>query len=424
MWKKIIKYFIIVYSIFLIAVMSAWAVWHIVNGGQRLNSKFANAIIAFAQIPSKTFHWISTGIKDERIIADTSFPGGIHYYTDTANILSGYLLTSSFDDHKNIDIKLIDIKKNIEIKKWNIIADSVLKRTNFSSLSKNNLRLIHPILFKDSSIIFNTGASLLKINAQSKIMWCNTNTFHHSIERVNDSCIWTCSRIINTQPFYITEKDSLDNDAISMINVKNGKTIFQKSIYDILKENGCSYLLGVGLYQPDAIHLNEIYPAKTNSKYWQIGDLLISMRHRSTVFLYHPSTNKILWIKTGPWINQHSCKFMDDKHILVLGNDVISSGFNNSQNSLFNHQNHLYVYNLETNSVDTPYYKILNRIAPKTLTEGRISILPNGDIFMEETNNGKIYIFNKDILKLTYCKRMDAKHIQIQNWSRYVKSGN
>lgn len=419
MLKKIIKCLIIIYFFFLTAIFFAWAVFHIMNGGQRFNSKTANAIIEFAQFPSKVFHWTNWR-ADERIIDDTSFPNGIHYYSDTANVPLGYLLTSYVDDRKDINIQLIDVKKNTEIKKWHIIADSILRKTNSPILDKKNLRIIHPILLKDSSIIFNTSASLFKINAQSKIEWCNNIIFHHSIEYANDTSLWACSRIINKQPFYITEKDSLANDAITLVNAANGKIIFQKTVYNILKENNYSYLLGIGLYQPDAIHLNEIYPAKTNSKYWQIGDLLISMRHRSTVFLYRPSTNKILWLKTGPWNNQHSCKFMDSTHIMVLGNDVISSGFNNSQNTLLNNRNHLYVYNFETNTVDTPYYKMLDKLDPKTLTEGRISVLPNGDIFMEETNNGKIYIFDKDKLKLTYCHRVDNKHIQMQNWSRFI----
>ena len=83
-------------------------------------------------------------------------------------------------------------------------------------------------------------------------------------------------------------------------------------------------VMRTGCYLPndDPTHLNDIQPVLDDGPYWKKGDLFLSLRNISTVMLYRPSTDEILWIKRGPWIAQHDVDILDDHRISIYDNDV------------------------------------------------------------------------------------------------------
>ena len=417
--KRVFKYFVFIAILFIIIVMSSWVIWHTSNGGKRVPKRVSNFLLQIAQLPSLTHLLILNNFKlsDGRLIADSSKIYGFQYFVDSIFLPQGKILVSNFTQKKDIEIKLINISNGFLIKKWSINAETVIKLDQKGELDKKNLRLVHPLPLKDSSIVVNTSNLLLCFNSKSQLKWVNHEIFHHSIELLNDSTLWTCSRIESTNPYTLNGIDTLNNDAIVKVNTTTGKTIFKKSVTEILVENGFQYLLAIGNFETDAIHLNEVCPATSSSKYWNQGDLLISLRHRSTVFLYRPSTNKIIWLKTGPWSNQHSCSFIDSTRIMVFGNDVIRSGINTT---LLNGNNHIYIYNFSNNTIITPYNKVMEELQIKTLSEGRATYLEGGKVFIDESNNGKVYIIDSLKPLLKYTERADPTHIKIFNWNRYI----
>jgi hypothetical protein len=313
-----------------------------------------------------------------------------------------------------LQIELLDYKIKKSVKKWKIASDVILKFSKNEELNKHNLRLLHPLMLKDSSIIFLT-TSLFRIDKNSNVIWVNNNFFHHSIEIDTDSSIWVCGRV-NNKPFKITEADTVLNDAIVKVNYKSGKISYAKSISEILVDNGYQYLLSIGPFEKDLIHVNEINPALyKSSTFWDKGDLLISLRHRNTVFIFRPQTGKIIWLKTGPWSNQHDCSFISPSQIMILGNDILRT---NKGLSLLNRNNNIYIFDFKTNRVDTPYSAIIKRLNLKSLAEGRCEKMSNGDVFFE-TNEGIVYIFDNKSLKLTYSVRYNSKYLKLLNWTRF-----
>ena len=71
----------------------------------------------------------------------------------------------------------------------------------------------------------------------------------------------------------------------------------------------------------DPIHLNDIEPVRKDGPYWRKGDLFLSLRSPSTVMLYRPSTNKVIWRKDGPWSKQHDVDILDDHRISIFNNN-------------------------------------------------------------------------------------------------------
>ena len=121
-------------------------------------------------------------------------------------------------------------------------------------------------------------------------------------------------------------------------------------------ENGYQGLLfGTDLYErDDLVHINDVQTALYSTEYWEIGDLLISLRNRSAVFLYRPSTNKVLWLQVGPWLHQHDSDFIGQSKISIFGNDVARRE-KDRQEPFLNGQNDIYVYDFENGSIITPY---------------------------------------------------------------------
>ncbi len=417
--KKVIKYFRIGYLLVMALMLIAWLVRYSVLAENGINPKIEKAIVDFAAFPTTVHTFFrSNGTTDVRYLPDTTTKAGLHCFVDTAQIPKGYLLISTFKDNKELEIKLLDLRKNIFVKKWHVNPDTILHYDLHSQLNRNNIRLFHPLLLKDSSLICNTDYFLFKINKDSKIVWVNKSFFHHSIEYANDSSVWACETMANKKADYkLSSKDTLINSAISLVNTNTGKIEFEKTIYEILNQNGYAYLLAIGPFERDAFHLNEIYPALKDGKYWKKGDLLISLRQKSAVLLYRPSTNKILWLQMGPWGNQHCSTFLNDESIMVFGNDVVR---NDRYIGFLHKHNNIYTYNFKNNVTDTPYSKMMQMLRPRTFTEGRCTVLPNNDILLDESDRGRVYIFDQNKLKLTYCDRIDSKHIRILSWVRYV----
>jgi hypothetical protein len=387
------------------------------DNGKLFPDPISKGIIAFASLPSNIYHTLNStsvpyNIFDRRQITDTSSKDGATLFSDTNNFASNLYLISTFKTANQVEIKLMNLPKGNLFKTWRLDQDERIKKFyDPTSIT----RPYHPLMLKDSSLVLNLEFEfgLICIDKSNQMKWIDTNFwFHHSIELQDDSTLWTSAR---GKSFKLYKIDGFLNDAICAIDPRNGKVKFNKSIAVILIENGYQSLLDI-YYEDDAIHLNDVQPASSSTKYWEKGDLLISMRNRNTVALYRPSTNKIIWLKTGPWLAQHDCDFVDEKTIMVFGNDILRG----KNDTLINGQNDIYFYDFEKNEISKPYNKVMKQVGIKTKTQGRSDLLDNGDLFIDESENGKLYIINKDSLKMIYTERFDKNHIKMFNWVRPI----
>ena len=91
-----------------------------------------------------------------------------------------------------------------------------------------------------------------------------------------------------------------------------GKIIEERSLAQILIDNGYIGLLFGTIWQEDRIHLNDAEYIKETDGFVQRGDIMMSARNISTVLLYRPSENRIVWLKTGPFLNQHDIDYIGE----------------------------------------------------------------------------------------------------------------
>lgn len=429
---KIRKVFISITGIFLLVFFSSglthYQVANVIRGN--FNTRlgvFGESLYNFSNLLTISLQYI--GGSNLKIIENHVMADGVHFFVKDS-VLENLNLLTSYKGKENFIIDLISFKSGTSIKKWypdlNLITDKTAEGENrLESLWFSINKLQHPIILKDSSIISNTGSSLVKINADSEIEWIGSDyEAHHSVELDHENNIWISGRKLYSKLPELNNKEITEfyDDLIMKINPDNGEVMFEKSVIQILKDNDLYDLVFKnGNYEIDPIHLNDVQPALTDSDYWEKGDLLISPRHLSTIILYRPSSNKILWHKQGPWLNQHDPDFLDDNRISIFGNQVFRGGMN-SQLNLPNEFNSVFIYDFETDSVTEPYKTFLESEKIKTITEGRSEILSNGDLFVEETNKGRIFIGDTIKKKLSFSRRLNDDEISYLHWSRIIKN--
>ena len=346
-----------------------------------------------------------------------------------------YLLLSRYDGNsKRSIVELVDLR-NFEIKKtWNPNIDQIntlvdTSQPEFEYIDRdhnaNKFRILHPILTEDGGLIFKHYTPLIKIDKNSELVWLNQeDAFHHSIEQDHNGDFWVPTRAF---PYKVDKNYVGSNygnyldDQITKVSA-DGEILFQKSVSNILIENNLKALLFTKKhFIHDPMHLNDIQPILTDGQYWKRGDVFLSLRHLSMIILYRPSTNKILWKSEGNISSQHDVNILDDHRISIFNNNAYSYFNGNSVDE----NNQVIIYNFSNESYSKYLNKSLKQHEVRTITEGRSMILGNNDLFVEESNYGRLLYFNEDAsLQWQYVNRAKNDNVYLLNWSRIIHKSN
>lgn len=360
--------------------------------------------------------------------------------TDTINIDSKILY--SYKQSRNRDIiELVDLNNNSIIKSW--MPDSkVIDQLSFNTKNRRtfkpgqDLNLYHPILIEnDSSVVLNSGYSLIKVNSDNSINWVNNEIeFHHSINKINDSTLVVAGRPFKSikLPFMEVDYESYSNiyldDSIYFVNINNGNVEYSKSVTEILLENNLiDILLNNGKFSFDQIHLNDIQPVLFDGEYWKKGDLFLSVRDLSLVFLYRPSSNEIIWYKQGPWLNQHDVDIINKETVSVFDNNMVMGIRTTNVDTkildgyTIEGNNRIYYYNFKNDSLYTMHDDITNNNNIKTYTGGIYDKINDNLYFIDNQESGILYFFNNEKVLGKFSRRLDSDNIVHLNWPRLYK---
>ena len=316
------------------------------------------------------------------------------------------LLVSRFDGDLNKSIIEIRNLNNFDlIYKFDKNINELIDLTDFSKeefkVIKKNLTLKryhfwNPVIDKEGSFYFHSGSPLIKTDFCGNVIWINNeDRFHHSIN-LDNSFIWVPSRIF---PHSIDNKlvgknpSDFNDDAITKIDSKTGKIIFQKSVSKILIENGMQNILfSSEVFTKNPIHLNDIEPVRKDGLFWKRGDVFLSLRNQSMILLYRPSTNKIIHKITGEFYNQHDVDIIDSKTISLFNNNAKSS----VNGLIVDGNSEVLFYDFSERKFSKKFEKSLKKNYVSTATHGLSETLKDGSLLIEDRNNGRILMFNSD----------------------------
>ena len=359
-------------------------------------------------------------------------------FNGTFNSEESYLLLSRYDgDLKEGVVELIDLRNFEILHTWNPDIDKFNKMIEqvdeFKYLERdlNNSRhmLYHPIINNEGDLIFIADKAPFRIinRCSNLVSQNNHDNFHHSLESDNSGNIWTSTHMY---PQSLSEKRVGRNivqeggyfdDAIVKLS-PDGEILYEKSISQLLIENGMEIRLSmVGTnheFQLDPIHINDVQPVDADGLYWQKGDVFISLGHQSMIILFRPSTEEIIWKFDTNIFHQHDVDIINDHQISI---------FNNNRKYFYNNayfvdgHNEVLIYDFEKEEVSSYLKKSLFTEDVRTVSEGRSEILPNGDLFIEESNYARTLYFNSDgSLRWTHVNRAENGNVYRVAWSRIL----
>ena len=387
--------------------------------------------LSLAEIPMNIKRAFDGVSLPDRFPSENGFSG-------TFNNQDFYLLLSRYDgDLGEGIVELIDLTNFEVLHTWNPDIDAINNLVeqidDFKYLERdfNNGRhlLEHPQLTRDGGLVFNP---IKKIDACSNLVFQNTtNQFHHSIELDSDGNIWVPSQIYpQSFPAEQVGRDTVadggfKDDAIAKLS-PSGTVLYEKSVAQIFIENDMEYLLSMigssHRFEVDPIHINDIQPAKFDTNYWKEGDLFISLGHQSMIILYRPSTEKIIWKLNKDIFHQHDINILNEHEISI---------FNNNRKYFYPNQdvvdgtNEVLIYNFKTNEISAYMQDSMIQHDVRTITQGRSRILPNGDLFIEETDYARTLYFNSDgSLRWSHVNRASDGKLYRVGWSRILYSKN
>lgn len=419
---------LLIISGLILCVLFGWIIKNSLSNPSDMDS-FHSLAVKIASLPDYTLQLVESGVEFsggkliQRNIQIIKFDGpvGLDKIDQSFNE-TGMLLVSAYSDTHGISTAyLYDLKKQKRLWEWVPDYDEIVEMTpslkmekdagNSSQAEINRAYFLtqHPYLVDDGSILFTAGEGILaRIDVDSKTLWTSDRHYHHSIERMHDG-----NFIV---PVVIEQSEYDFRDDGYAIVTPEGEIIEERSVAGILLRNGYRGLLfGVGIFESDRTHVNDAQPILEDDEYVHRGDIAISIRHLSTVFLYRPSEDRVIWLQTGPWINQHDIDYLGNGKFSIFGNDFVRDrGWIDYGNS------NVYTYNMSDGKIDKPYNKVFKQFNIQTPTQGLQRFLNDGDIFVSMTDAHHLLRLNSDHIRWTYSSPLKtAGSIGALHWSRY-----
>ncbi len=322
----------------------------------------------------------------------------------------------------------------------NLKNDSIIKKWTIENPYEDHTRIKHPMLHPDGSLIyFHHGKpvpGLHKIDSAGNLIWKQDKvTFHHAINLNKDGDIWACTK---KHPWKATGRYNLggnmvfyNDHSITKIDHETGKILFHKSMSEIFKENNISNYVLKSPYPRDPFHLNDVQPALKNSQYYQEDDVFISLRNLSMILHYRPSTNELINMLVGPFINQHDIDILNDNTLAMFNNNTFVNVKRDPKKpkrikkdlvNLGKFFSNIVNYDFKTNSFSVIGDSVLKRNRIYTYTEGLMEFIDESTYFIEEQNSGLLWVIKEDeVIYKNVLESQHEGHHHLPNWTRIIK---
>jgi hypothetical protein len=402
-------------------ILFGWVVSHTVSGSQRVG-RLGEFAVKLASLPDEV-----RNIANAKSFADAS-DDGVAYKTGFERLMppaadapeAGILISRYSVEAGRFIVELISERDG---KVWRSYdPESPVLGSDFQAFgfeagfagARARYLPTHPFLMEDGGLVFTNGAPLVRFDACGKLMWTVPGRFHHAIEQDADGNLWV-PRLL-PEPSRKSEARLMGESELVQVDA-NGKVSQHIPLYPIFAQNDLQAFIDGRPSDGDPYHINDIQPVLTAGPYWQKGDLFLSLRNLSMIMLYRPSTGKVIWHREGPWLAQHDVNILDDHRISIFDNNV-SMGFTPNK---VNGYNRMAIVDFRTGAVSFDYDEAFKRNAIKTVTEGRGTIVPGNDVFVEETNFGRLMRVAPDgSLQWRYIHAKPDGTRMTLGWSRFL----
>jgi outer membrane protein assembly factor BamB len=180
---------------------------------------------------------------------------------------------------------------------------------------------LHAFENGDLLAIFS-GAGLIKIDVDSKLLWTYSARAHHDVAVAKDGTIYVLTREPHVRTSVHPKKPILE-DYVSILRA-DGTHIKSFSIIDAFEGTPFAKLWRSRKRSGDLLHTNSIEllggRAARRAKAFAAGDLLVSIHTPGTLAVIDPRTEKVVWATKGIWRYQHDAQITDSGSLLLFDN--------------------------------------------------------------------------------------------------------
>ena len=178
--------------------------------------------------------------------------------------------------------------------------------------------------------------------------------------------------------------------------------------------------------------MNDIQPAFKSTDYYEEDDVFISLRSLSCIIHYRPSTNKVIKIIEGPFVNQHDVDFLNDHTLAIFNNNYYVGGFVGTNEvptdssklvDMGDFYSNIVTYDLRNGEFSFIGDSIFRANKIYTNSEGLQEFIDSETYFVEEQNSGLLWIIRDDevIYKNVFKSQHEGYH-HLPNWTRIIKN--
>ena len=413
---------------------------------------------SLSEAPEKLHLWISSLGSSPFELIDR-FPEQSGFVGET-NQDEFYLLLNRYDgDKEQSVVELIDLRSFEVLHRWEPEHQTSESGYDETVQSHREMRLFYgdvmtklainsSLLPEGNLAVGRDDGSLRKFNACSHPLWQASLSdgllTNASLERDGHGNTWVAAaqKIIpqefgdagSTEVVFPSHRTAdsrlyIDNSIVQLS--PSGEVMFSKSIADILLANRLSHLQsGFSIsFARDPMHLVDVQPALADGTHWKKGDVLISLKHLSLVLLYRPSTDRLLWHSIGRTNFQSDVEFAGDSSLVMFDNNTpaylkANAKYLTEEDPRFkvvNGHNKVLVYDFTTDKYLHYLDDALEKHGVKTAVRGRSQLLPNGELFVEESEFARLLYFNRDgSLLWSHVNRSDDNKVYAMGASRVL----
>lgn len=250
-----------------------------------------------------------------------------------------YTLLTSYWPESGLSpgIRLIDRRGRV-VHSWDvdireIWPQSALEGTiaRLQSEQRNYIHGTH--LFENGDVLFNIEyLGLVRMDAAGDVVWLLDRHTHHSVERADDGNFWVCEMRLVTDPGEARRRfpglsPPMFEDRVLKVS-PGGEVLEEISVLELVFNSDHRTRLwvctGYVSMPMDLLHLNDVepLPAGMADEYplFEAGDLVVSLRSLSMVFVFDPDSGRIKWARTGNLLLQHDPDFIGKGWISIYDN--------------------------------------------------------------------------------------------------------
>ncbi len=418
---------LLILILFGIAVFSFGAIVHYRMDGGRGLGALGNTAVKIASVPQLAERVLS-GRADRHRNVDRQFdqPGGFTYHLEVEN--PGYILLHRYDGNiKESIIELVREGETDPIHVWRFDDVAAFRHDGIRPAVQDQVtgdastrRAKHAFVEESGELVFHFRSSpLYKYDVCQNLIWTNTDfAFHHALERDQDGNYWTPGNYLGELRFDDVDEKFHDDFLVKVS--PEGEVLYAKSGMDILEQNGLrNRIYTPDTYVYDPLHLNDVEPMLQDGPHWNQGDVFLSIPHLNMIMQFRPETDEMIWLTQDVMLHQHDVDVLDEHRIAYFDNRRVTGAFGDYVKG----PNEIQVYDFRDGSTTSPWREQLAEEDVRTVSQGLFSITEDGSVMAEDTNAGRIVMFNPaGELVWEYVNKDDNGNLYTANWTRYLEA--